>query len=175
MSEKLYLPHSTRCFICGSENPVGLKHMFYVYENSVCSDILIPDGFNGFKDIVHGGIVSALLDETMGWNAFVFGKGHNLYFTRDLNVKFRKALNTNTPYLLKTEFLSEKRMFAITKGYITDKNNNIYAEAEGKFIEIPDEKMRETKQYLLFDKDKSYHPKIISRLQKLDNSSIIAR
>lgn len=161
MSKKLYLPHSTRCFICGSENPVGLKHIFYVEENSVSSDIFIPDGYNGFKDIVHGGIVTALLDETMGWNAFVFGKGHNLYFTRDLNVKFRKALNTDTPYLLKTKFLSEKRMFAITKGYIIDKDNNIYAEAEGKFIEISDEKMLETVQYLLFDDDKPYHRKTL--------------
>ncbi len=157
-----YLPHSTRCFVCGLENPVGLKHNFYVYKDYVCSDIFIPDGFNSFKDIVHGGIVSALLDETMSWSAFVFAKGHNLYFTRDLNVKFRKTLNTDTPYLLKTEFLSEKRMFAITRGYITDKNNSIiYAEAEGKFIEIPDEKMQETKQYLLFDNNKPYHPKTL--------------
>lgn len=162
MNEKMYLPHSTKCFICGSENPVGLKHTFYVTGKSVSSDIFIPDGYNGFKNIVHGGIVSALLDETMGWNAFIFGKGKNLYFTRDLNVKFRTSLSTNTQYLLQTEFLTDKKMFAITKGYITDIKNKIYAEAEGKFIEIPDEKMKETKQYLLFDDDKTYHPKTLT-------------
>jgi len=36
---------------------------------------------NGYKNVAHGGIVSALLDETMGWAPTVFGKMHPMYVT----------------------------------------------------------------------------------------------
>ncbi|MGA1862684.1 hotdog fold domain-containing protein [Deferribacter thermophilus] len=165
--ERLYLPHSTKCFVCGIDNEIGLKHIFYVENNTVCSDILIPDGYNGFKGIVHGGIASALLDETLGWCAYVFSSAKNLCFTRMLQIKFKKSLHIKENYRIITEFVEEKRGLYTVKGYILDKNNIKYIEADGHFVEISDEKMKETIKYLLFDKNKKYFPKIITRIKEL--------
>ncbi|BAI80699.1 conserved hypothetical protein [Deferribacter desulfuricans SSM1] len=166
-SLRLYLPHSTKCFVCGSQNEVGLKHIFYVENDKVCSDISIPDGYNGFKNIVHGGIATALLDETMGWCAYVFSSAKNLCFTRTLQVKFKKSLQIMNKYKVITELIDEKRGLYKVKGQIVDNNNVKYLEAEGLFVEIPDDKMKETIKYLLFDDNKKYFPKIVSRIKEL--------
>ncbi|KAA0258218.1 PaaI family thioesterase [Deferribacter autotrophicus] len=167
MNKIKYLPHSTKCFVCGRKNPVSLKHLFYVEDDFVCSDIFIPDGYNGFKGIVHGGIATALLDETMGWCAYVFGNGKNLYFTRKLQIKFKKSLYIEHSYKVVTNFTDEKKGIVTVKGKIIDKNENILVEGEGYFVEIPDNKMKETIQYLLFDKDKIYLEKIVNRIKEL--------
>ncbi|MGA1846628.1 hotdog fold domain-containing protein [Deferribacter abyssi] len=172
MDKIKYLPHSTKCFVCGAQNPIGLKHLFYVEDNFVCSDVFIPDGYNGFKGIVHGGITTALLDETMGWCAYVFGYGKNLYFTRKLQIKFKKSLSIEHPYKIMTNVIEIKKGIVAVKGKIIDKNKNVFAEGEGYFVEIPDHKMKETIQFLLFDENKIYLEKIVNRIKELQEEGL---
>ena len=55
----------SNCFVCGDQNETGLKVDFY-YEGGVAKGEYVPeDRFQGYKDILHGGIISSLLDEVM--------------------------------------------------------------------------------------------------------------
>lgn len=161
MGIKLYLPHSSGCFICGEENSFGVGTKFYVQDDKVKADLFLSSKFCGFKGVVHGGIVAAVLDEAMGWAASVFGNGETLCFTRSMTVKYRKNVPSETALTLETEYVSSRRMIHDVKGHITDDEGTIYAEATGQFVAIPRDKMGETLQYIRMDDSLTYHPTFI--------------
>lgn len=55
-----------RCFMCGKHNPDGL-HLDFEPEGAagVRTTFTIPERFQGFAGIAHGGILAAILDECM--------------------------------------------------------------------------------------------------------------
>ncbi len=54
------------CFVCGKKNAAGLQLDFeLVGEAEVQTSFLPTKQFQGFRDIVHGGIIAAILDEVM--------------------------------------------------------------------------------------------------------------
>jgi len=92
-------PNSRMCFLCGRENPVGLKLDFYEDEQArqVKADITLPDVYQGYPGVVHGGIVSAILDEVSGRAAMIEGGHELLLATLRLTVRFRRPTPTETP------------------------------------------------------------------------------
>ena len=61
---------------------------FFVEGDAVRTQVVLPRHVNGYKDIVHGGVIAALLDESMGWAATVFGERHPMYLTGELTLKY---------------------------------------------------------------------------------------
>ena len=60
-------PNSRMCFVCGMENPAGLHAHFYQSDEVTCVGRFLPDiCHQGYPGRVHGGIVAAMLDETLG-------------------------------------------------------------------------------------------------------------
>ena len=175
MGIRYYLPHSTDCFICGESNQFGVDVRFFVEDNFVKADLFIPKKFCGFKGVVHGGIVSALLDECMGWSACVFGTKDTLCFTRNLNVKFKKNTPSETELVLETFYLGSKRVIHEAGGYIKDRDGNIYAEGFGQFISIPAEMMAQTMNYLRLEEGLTYHPVFIEIYEKWNKTSKLSK
>ncbi len=58
------------CFACGRANPYGLHLDFEVARDRAMTRFTALREHTGYDGAVHGGIVSALLDETMGWAIF---------------------------------------------------------------------------------------------------------
>jgi acyl-coenzyme A thioesterase PaaI-like protein len=85
--------------MCGRENDFGLKMVFYNNPETsrVQANITVPEQFNGYPGIVHGGIVAAILDETAGRAVLLDGNFDNLFITLRLNMTYRKPTPTNTP------------------------------------------------------------------------------
>ena len=91
---------SQQCFLCGVENPHGMHLTWFSdYENGlVFTDLEIPDYYNGYPGVTHGGIVAALLDETSfraialeEKDAFLVDR---TFVTGTLNIKYRKPTPT---------------------------------------------------------------------------------
>src|SRR5688572_1186580 len=53
------------CFGCGIENPIGLKLKFESSGGGVVANFTPAKEHQGFANLVHGGILSALMDEAM--------------------------------------------------------------------------------------------------------------
>jgi acyl-coenzyme A thioesterase PaaI-like protein len=54
------------CFCCGPLNPIGLKLLFQRTPEGRTATVWRPrKEHQGFKDIVHGGLVATVLDEVM--------------------------------------------------------------------------------------------------------------
>src|SRR5436309_2881661 len=65
------LPHTHSCFVCGESNVVGLNLRFET-DGKVVHGRFTPRAEHvGFRDVVHGGIISTLLDEIMVWACVV--------------------------------------------------------------------------------------------------------
>lgn len=61
------------CFGCGQLNPDGLRMVFTPgAEGSVC-EFAVPERFQSWAGMAHGGIVSLMLDEAVGWAAWHAG------------------------------------------------------------------------------------------------------
>ncbi len=78
------------CFACSSDNPAGLKMKFSTDEESVFSCLTVPDHLSGSSNMVHGGVISTILDEIMGRSALQFVKKVTL--TKSICIDFLKPL-----------------------------------------------------------------------------------
>ncbi len=92
-------PNSRKCFICGLQNPIGLKLAFYEDHEAdhVRADFTVSEDFQGYPGVVHGGIVSAILDEIAGRAVALRGSEYELMATLRLNVRYRRPTPTSTP------------------------------------------------------------------------------
>jgi acyl-coenzyme A thioesterase PaaI-like protein len=80
------------CFGCSPKNESGLHMEFSVNEKRdvVASWLSVPDHLCGWGNIVHGGIVSTILDEAIGWAGLVLlGK---LILSKSISVEFFKPI-----------------------------------------------------------------------------------
>jgi len=80
------------CFICGLDNCYGLQAPFYEMEDgSVCTIFKFKSQHQSYPGRVHGGIITAMLDELAGRVYWI--KDPNAFaVTTSLEVKFRKPV-----------------------------------------------------------------------------------
>ncbi|MBP2650880.1 MAG: ThioeSPTERase superfamily protein [Firmicutes bacterium] len=75
------------CFACGKLNPIGLKLEFLEQDNKYIAEFTPGAEHQGYDGVVHGGIISTLLDEIMA--RYYYAKGFHAVTAR-LEVRFRK-------------------------------------------------------------------------------------
>ena len=61
------------CFGCGQLNPDGLRMVFTPSPEGSFCDFVVPERFQSWAGMAHGGIVSLMLDEAVGWAAWHAG------------------------------------------------------------------------------------------------------
>lgn len=119
------------CFVCGKENPIGIKAKFSHKEGTASSELILPREYQGWSGIIHGGIIAALLDE-----ACVYA-GNSLGFntvTAELRVRFRKPLPPGEKIIVTAQAKVVKSKLIEAQAKITNSNGEIVAESEGKLI-----------------------------------------
>ena len=122
-----------KCFGCSPVNPYGLQMRFFGNEKSVFSTITVPQHMCGWNKLVHGGILSVILDEIMSWSVLhVFKK---IVLTKSMTVEFVK------PVSIKQELMAKGRPIqvvgrneALVEGEIYDAKGEICAKATGNFV-----------------------------------------
>ena len=125
-------PSSRHCFICGVENPFGLKIQFADDgESAVRAQVTVPEQFNGYPGIVHGGIVAAILDETAG--RALLARGHddrNLFVTLKMEIRYRQPTPTNTALTAIGSIVRAGSARAVVHGEIRLPDGSVTAEAD---------------------------------------------
>lgn len=77
------------CFACGKDNPDGLHLEFEAVGDDVRTSVAFPRKFQGYSDVIHGGLVSTVLDETM---VTLLNRRGYLALTAELSVRFREPV-----------------------------------------------------------------------------------
>lgn len=79
------------CFVCGKQNPRGLqiKVRYLPAESAAETELALPREFQGWAEVIHGGILATLLDEMMAHAVWHFaGPG----VTISMEVRFHQPL-----------------------------------------------------------------------------------
>lgn len=140
------LPRFHKCFICGKDNKIGLNTTFSHDGEEVFTELMFREDYVGYDQIVHGGIITAVLDETAMWACVI--KTDKIYFTIELNVKFKKKLPPNLKVRATGRIVELKRSYAVAESRIEDEDKNIYASATGKYFPVPEEEAEKIREYL---------------------------
>jgi acyl-coenzyme A thioesterase PaaI-like protein len=154
-TETEYLPHSSGCFLCGDENSCGIRTRFFVEGDAVCSRVTLPRHVNGYKNVAHGGVLAALLDESMGWAATVFGKSRRMYLTGELTVKYIAAVPVGLEIEIRSRLLEDAGRIAYSEGELSC-GGKVCVRARGKFLPMSREATEEVIPYLKFGECRKY-------------------
>jgi acyl-coenzyme A thioesterase PaaI-like protein len=128
------------CFICGLENPVGLKLKIYEVEPGVIeTTFTAPDHFQGYPGVLHGGIVATILDEISGRSHMGGAESPRFMFTAKLEVKYRKNVPTGVPLRIVGKAGKSKGRSAEGWAGIYDPEGTLLAEANTLLINVPQE------------------------------------
>lgn len=65
--------YDDHCFGCGRLNLDGLRMRFEPVDGVSMAEIELPERFQSWVGVVHGGIVSLMIDEAVGWAAWHSG------------------------------------------------------------------------------------------------------
>ena len=114
------------CFACGVRNPVGLG-MQVIYREEAClaeAVLALPREYQGWQEVIHGGILATLLDEIMMHAVWHFaGAGVTLGF----EVQFRQPLAPGEVVLAQGALME-------TKGRRLKAQGKIIRQADGCLI-----------------------------------------
>lgn len=130
-------PNSLHCFVCGLHNPFGLQLRFYdCAPGEVCAEITVPEHYQGYPGIVHGGIVAAMLDEVSGRSQMGSDPPRFMYTAR-LDIRYRKNVPVGQPLRLVGKAGPSKRRTATASGAIYGPEGDLLAEAQAVLVNIP--------------------------------------
>ncbi len=139
------LPNSETCVVCGRHNPSGLRVVFYSNGEKVRAEVNPPEGFQGMRGLLHGGIITALLDDAM-WYA-IYDRGFPS-ITAELKVRFKQPVRLGRPLVVEGWLQEQKggRLFTACAHLYYDGSGNaghsgaeLLASGEGKFLPLPEE------------------------------------
>lgn len=103
---KVAVPAYDMCFVCGKKNPIGLKLEFMIVDNVYTSYFTPNDNHQSYDGIVHGGIISTLLDEIMGKYVWVLTDKPS--FTARLEVRYRRHGEIGKQLRLESRIIKNK-------------------------------------------------------------------
>ena len=123
------------------QNPVGLHMSIYndLDNHYIYSNITLPDQYQGYPGVVHGGIVASMLDEISGRSIMINGNDQNLMVTLKLEVKYRRPTPTNTPLKVIGRVVSQTKTRAKVEGEIQLPDGMVTASCEGLLARPPEE------------------------------------
>lgn len=130
--------NSKRCFLCGLKNPFGLHASFYELENNELVCLVTPtDEHQSYPGRLHGGIATALLDETIGRAILINHEEEVWGVTIEFTTKFKKPIPLHQQLRIVGRVTKEgSRIFEGT-GEILLPNGDVAATGTGVYLRMP--------------------------------------
>ena len=150
-NNRVYLPNSRSCFVCGEENIAGLQLRFFLEDNKVKTWFWPKAHHCGYPNVLHGGVVAALLDETIAWAAN--RAMARMTVTAELKIRYRKPVPGDRNVLVWAEITKANRRIAYGRGAVVDETGEEFARAEGSFIPLSAEQTLAIDDHLIYRGD----------------------
>ena len=119
-----------------ADNPY-VDHDTASVEGELVSLLALGRGIIGHTNIAHGGLIAAILDETMGMVVTLHRSPGMSGYTAFINVRFRKPVPTPSAILCRTWLQrrpSGRKLWL--RGTVEDGEGRLFAEAESLWIEV---------------------------------------
>ena len=122
------------CFACGDKNPDGLKLDFKVEGEKLIVEYTFPKKFQGYADVVHGGMLSLVLDEVMvnlPWKKY-----DTPVVSAELNIRLKKPVKVGQKVIFSSWIEKEKGSLVIMNGKAELENGEVVATASAKCLKV---------------------------------------
>ena len=130
------------CFGCAPENPIGLHMDFYEDGDDIRCCWIPQTHYQGWLGVLHGGIISTLIDETAGW--VVTRKLQAAGMTSRLEVKFHKPIRSDeTQISIRARITEQKRNIVVIHVEVENAHGLVCAEGEATYFVLSEEKSAE--------------------------------
>lgn len=133
------LPNSRNCFVCGLENSYGLKLIFHKdSDNSIVCNYTVAEQYQGYPGIVHGGIVTSIMDEAVG-RVFMIDDHNRFMYTAKLTSRFRQPVPIEQPLRITAQIVKDRGRIGESKAQLYNQEGKLLAEVEALLVSLPDE------------------------------------
>ena len=129
------------CFGCGQDNPIGLKLSFQWDGETTRAEFTPNKLHQGLAGVVHGGIITCILDEAMGYAAYFEGVN---CVTAEMRVRLRRPALIDEPLVITSHVTKKTRKLVKTKAAISLKDGTLIADGTATHFVI-DSRRREDK------------------------------
>lgn len=134
------------CFACSPVNDKGLQMKFYTDEKSVFSSLRVPAHLCGWSNVVHGGVTTTILDETIAWTVIYLCQSYML--TKALNVEFLQPLFVGKEIHSIGQIIEMKNdREVVVEASVFNHENILAAKAVGSIILFNPEQIRKRKMF----------------------------
>lgn len=126
------------CFGCGRLNPNGLHLHFYPLDDEagIWAPFTPLREHEGYMGMVHGGIISTILDEVMAWSLY---RLDIWAVTGRLSISFRKPVEVGEPTRAIGRIANDRgRLIDVTGTLLREADGVVLAEAQAVFARVPE-------------------------------------
>ena len=127
------LEDNDMCFACGKENANGLHldFSFCEQEKRIETTFVPSDTYQGWKGVLHGGIIATLMDESMAKLAQRLGYRP---LTVSLDIRFKNVAKTSDPLHVSAEIAKHTKKLLYASARATRGDGSVVAEAQARFM-----------------------------------------
>ncbi len=122
------------CVVCG-EAPCSLGLAFKIEGDRVVAEFSGGESYQGYDGMLHGGVISAMLDAAMTHCLFARGQRG---VTGELNIRFRRPVKTDRPVQVSAELMDAREPLYYLRAELRQ-DGEIKASAKAKFMHQPQE------------------------------------
>ena len=103
----------------------------YANQDSVVSRLVVPDHLRGWSDLVHGGVISTILDEIMSWGAIHLLQ--KIILTKSMTVEFLKPVRIGESLRAVSKVVGNMKNQATMEGLLYSEPETLCARSRGEF------------------------------------------
>jgi len=134
--------NSKMCFVCGMKNTFGLKAFFYETEAKELIAVFKPtEEHQSYPGRLHGGVASAILDETIGRAILINHEEEIWGVTVEFKTRFIKPIPINEELKVIARITTEGNRIFEGTGELKLSNGETAAVGEGKYVKLPLDKI----------------------------------
>jgi len=126
----------SHCFVCGEKNRAGLRVKFFSDGKIAKAEYQPTEQFSGYKNIFHGGVMAALLDEVMIKTVIA---SDLVAVTTRMSLSYKRPARVGEKILLQGEIVENRKKIVKTKGEARNQEGELLAEARGEFFIVEGE------------------------------------
>jgi acyl-coenzyme A thioesterase PaaI-like protein len=130
-------PNSRMCFVCGMQNPIGLKIIFEGDGKCVWANFIAKEEHQGYPGVLHGGITFALLDEVIGRAAMELDDSSPWMMTARAEMRYRQPVPLGEELTLVGEITRVRSRAVEGHGELRLSDGSVAVEATAMYVKVP--------------------------------------
>ena len=134
------------CFVCSPDNPVGLHLDFYLDGEMIKASWKPEDQYQGYPNVLHGGIQATLLDEVASWAVYAIGGTGGV--TARMEIQYKKPVYIDKGEIaLTSQIIERKKRIMTMQSCLYDSDGNLCTEALVDYFIYPENIARKKMHY----------------------------